>query len=420
VGDLSAAEFQREAGVTKGTQEKENRVWQRWLSYLKSIDLAHDPFLQGLDSSMRTRIFGAFASALRRRAFSHPSEKDLGGSTVQEAVAKLGEIYRANVGYNPYHGEGIYGSGPHPSLARQFKGMKNLDPGTKQQKALPVRVYREIILQARLLPSNLSQPASAISQLLTPAFFWCMRSCEYSEVSGEHRTKLLCLRNIRFFNKDLRLIPHSSPLIFQAENVSITFEWQKKDVRDDIITHQHSGDKYMYPVLAAANLVSCISAYPISSDVLPDTPINTVILSGRKFQISSDQILSTIRRTVSSIGHEALGFGPDDVGTHSNRSGKAMGMFLTGTPVYTIMLIGRWSLDAFMRYTRKQVLEASHGISAKMLSFEDFYTIPDFDHNTDDGDRRTRNSSNLATTTSFNGSHSIMHRGLHPTFHLEH
>ena len=95
-------------------------------------------------------------------------------------------------------------------------------------------------------------------------------------------------------------------------------------------------------------------------------------------------------------------------------------MFLAGTPVYTIMLIGRWSLDAFMRYIRKQVLEASHGISAKMLSFEDFYTIPDFVHNTTDGDRRTRNNSNLATTISFNGSHSIMQRGLHPAFHLEH
>ncbi len=130
-----------------------------------------------------------------------------------------------------------------------------------------MRVYREIILQTRLLPSNLSQPASAISQLLTLAFFWCMRSCEYSKVSGKRRTKLLCLRKIRFFNKDRRLIPHSSPLIFQAENMSITFEWQKKDVRDDIITHQRSGDKDMCPVLAAANLVSRISAYPISSDV---------------------------------------------------------------------------------------------------------------------------------------------------------
>jgi hypothetical protein len=128
------------------------------------------------------------------------SERDLAGDTAQEAMAKMGEIYRANVGYNPYHGEGTQGLGPHPSLARQFEGMKNLDPGLKQQRA-------------------------------------------YSEVTGERRTKLLCLWNIRFFNKDKKLIPHNSPLIFQAENMSITFEWQKKDVRDDTITHQQSGNR---------------------------------------------------------------------------------------------------------------------------------------------------------------------------------
>ncbi len=420
MGDLSAAEFQRAEGITKGTQEKEERVWQRWRSYLKSIELDSDPFLQGFCPASRTRLFGAFAAALRRRAFSLPSEKDLAGGTVQEAVAKLGEIYRANMGYNPYHGEGNHGSGPHPSLARQFKGMKNQDPGLKQQKALPVCVYRMIIHQARLLLPNLSQPATAVSQLLVLAYFWCMRSCEYSEVTGERRTKLLCLRNIRFFNKNKKLIPHNSPLIFQAENVSITFEWQKKDVRDDTITHQRSGDKEMCPVLAAASIVSRIHGYPIKESDLPNTSINTVHISGRSFKIASDLILSTIRSAVNSLGQDALGFSAEDVGTHSNRSGGAMGMFLAGTPVYTIMLIGRWSSDAFMRYIRKQVLEASHGISSKMLSFEDFYTIPDFVHNTADGDTRSRHRANLATTTSFNGSHSTMRRGLHPAFHLEH
>ncbi len=176
----------------------------------------------------------------------------------------------------------------------------------------------------------------------------------------------------------------------------------------------------MCPVLAAASIVTRIHSYPIPPADLPNTPVNTVFISGRKFRITSDLILKTIRDTVASIGQDSLGFGPEDVGTHSNRSGGAMGMFLAGTPVYTIMLIGRWSSDAFMRYIRKQVLEASHGISAKKLSFEDFYTIPDFVHNAADGDLRSRNRSSLATTTSFNGSHSIMQRGLHPAFHLEH
>jgi len=43
---------------------------------------------------------GAFAASLRRRKYSKPSKKSLVASTVQETMAKLGEIFRANVGYN--------------------------------------------------------------------------------------------------------------------------------------------------------------------------------------------------------------------------------------------------------------------------------------------------------------------------------
>jgi hypothetical protein len=131
-------------------------------------------------------------------------------------------------------------------------------------------------------------------------------------------------------------------------------------------------------------------------------------------------ILERIRSAVRSLGEEKLGFTEHDVGTHSNRSGGAMGMFLAGTPVYTIMLLGRWSSDAFMRYIRKQVLNMSHGVAAKMIAFEEFYTVPDFVHNAADGDLRTRNKNNLASTTSFSGTHTNMRRGLHPAFHLEH
>jgi len=115
-----------------------------------------------------------------------------------------------------------------------------------------------------------------------------------------------------------------------------------------------------------------------------------------------------------------LGFGPDEVGTHLNRSGGAMGMFLAGTPVYTIMLMGRWSSDVFMRYLTKQVISLSHGIAAKMLTFEEFYMVPDFVHTSAAGDPRMRNNTNLSTTQNFNGTHTNMQRGLHPAFHLNH
>jgi hypothetical protein len=154
--------------------------------------------------------------------------------------------------------------------------------------------------------------------------------------------------------------------------------------------------------------------------VLPTTLINYLEIGGKGYTIPSSLILLKIRQAVTSLGHGALGFSADEVGTHSNRSGGAMGMFLSGTPVYTIMLMGRWSSDAFMRYIRKQVLSLSHGIAAKMLTYEQFYTVPDFVHTAADGDTRHQSNTNLATTTNFNGTHANLRRGLHPTFHLNH
>jgi hypothetical protein len=45
--------------------------------------------------------------------------------------------------------------------------------------------------------------------------------------------------------------------------------------------------------------------------------------------------------------------------------------------------MGRW-------YIRKQVLQLSHGIATKMLTFEEFYTVPDFIHSDADGNIKNR------------------------------
>ena len=64
-----------------------------------------------------------------------------------------------------------------------------------------------------------------------------------------------------------------------------------------------------------------------------------------------------------SIGEARIGFKPSDIDTHSIQSGTAMSMYLAELPVYTIMLIGRWSSDAFLKYIQKQVEQFSLNIS---------------------------------------------------------
>ncbi len=65
--------------------------------------------------------------------------------------------------------------------------------------------------------------------------------------------------------------------------------------------------------------------------------------------------------------------------------GRSNGMFLGGCPVFLIMMIGRWSSDAFLNYIRKQVEEFNHDVSRKMITSMfhrhiPMYTYPTVSH----------------------------------------
>jgi hypothetical protein len=49
-----------------------------------------------------------------------------------------------------------------------------------------------------------------------------------------------------------------------------------------------------------------------------------------------------------------------------------MAMHLAGVPIFSIMLIGRWSSTAFLKYIQKQVQEFLHGILSKMIKIQSF------------------------------------------------
>ena len=49
--------------------------------------------------------------------------------------------------------------------------------------------------------------------------------------------------------------------------------------------------------------------------------------------------------------------------------------YLAKEPVYTIMLIGRWSSTAFLRYIEKQVTEFTRGVNKRMLTHETFFHV---------------------------------------------
>jgi hypothetical protein len=256
-------------------------------------------------------------------------------------------------------------------LQRQLRGYSSTDKPESPQVAMTASILREFY------KLSISSTDKALCELFIGAFFFAMRSCEYLKVSGPRKTKILSVKNIRFY-QGRQLLSHNDPLLHLAECVSITFELQKKESKNDIITQFRSVDPVLCPVKIWTKVIRRITSYHNTNT---DTTVNAFLLSNNKLHFfTGTELLKKLRLAATSIGPDTLGFSADQIGLHSARSGAAMAMYLAGVPVFTIMLLGRWSSDAFLRYIRKQVKEFSKGITNKMIQNETFFTIPTITH----------------------------------------
>ena len=86
-------------------------------------------------------------------------------------------------------------------------------------------------------------------------------------------------------------------------------------------------------------------------------------------------MVEKLRSAGRLVTEENLGFSVKEIETHSIRSGAAMYLFLGGVQTFSIIMIGRWSFDAFLRYIRKQVEQLTHNSSKRMLEFEIFLQL---------------------------------------------
>ena len=218
----------------------------------------------------------------------------------------------------------------------------------------------------------------ALANLLIGAVFFCMRSCEYLKVPGakDKKTKLLCVKNFRFYLNDEELDLHSANLA-SAEIVSITFEDQKNGEKFDTVNLQNSNDKVLNPVVAWAKTITRIMKSPGSTT---NTTINSYLIGKKFYAVTVKNAINALREAVSKKGETHLGFRACEIGTHSIRSGGAMAMYLARPQIqtYTIQLIGRWKSDAFLQYIRKQVKQFSACISEAMVMNENFSHIPEY------------------------------------------
>jgi hypothetical protein len=200
-----------------------------------------------------------------------------------------------------------------------------------------------------------------IYQLAIGGFFFAMRSCEYLKVKGQNkrRTDIMRLADIRFLRQG-EIIHHDDPKLEYSNIVAIMFRTQKKEERDDTVNQRATNDTLMCPVRDRATIDKRIRSYPGAND---DTAVSAVWANNCIEHITSDELINAIDAAAESIGCERLGLRKGDLGLYSIRAGAAMAMYLDKIPIYTIVMIGRWSSDVFLQYNRKQVESFSHNVA---------------------------------------------------------
>ena len=189
---LAGADAARHEAVTTATAEKHALAWSRWTEFLQLIGTGDDVFLDKASPRDRAQSFSApLPTPSDRPAFRGQSFRDWlrrQSETPSHVCARPSGTTSA----------GTQGKTTSASLhsfysERQFRGCSQSDPAERPEKAITCRLLREIASVRE------TEEDRAVGPLAVGAFFFAMRSCECSRVSGERRTKLLRLRNIQFY-----------------------------------------------------------------------------------------------------------------------------------------------------------------------------------------------------------------------------
>jgi hypothetical protein len=130
-----------------------------------------------------------------------------------------------------------------------------------------------------------------------------------------------------------------------------------------------SGHPHLCPVLRWGSAVQRIIA------TVPDwnnqTSLCSVLLDKQVLEISNVFVRKLLRHTCYLFGgFDTFGFHPHETG---NKSIRSMSLFLMDHSPAKIMILGRWSSDAFLVYIRPQVLEWTHNMSWDMIHLDLFF-----------------------------------------------
>jgi hypothetical protein len=301
--------------------ETRDRVWRRWKSYCVLAGVADNPFLIALLPEEAKQLlvrsfFGLYRTAkwsVAGRLEGRHSEP-LVASTLRSAASCLATSFRDNFQPSPLHIPGSQNL--QPTVKALFKAFENVDPPTRRQKAITPRLLRKLFEASH--HTSISDAAPAIvADIVIGAFFFAMRSCEYSKPHITGKTKCIDLDGLIFRTTNNTVVPHTDPnLLTSAEFITITFVNQKNGKKMDSRTQRRTGDPHLCPVIRYGTQVQRILRMVPSAKGA--TTINTIALNGKMGLITNTYILNLLRNKCYSFGGKAtFGFDPQEIGNKS-------------------------------------------------------------------------------------------------------
>ena len=321
--------------LTPATQRQYSRVWHEWSQWCRSN---HHSRVLPPEVDQHSPLLLAYGKFL----FQRQRQPNTAG-TILAKISALNWYHKAAfnrpVGLTDQHRITIEG------MARQRSVDKRSQPISP---AILAAYYAAT-------PTRSSSKAIATWGCLVLAFFFCMRSCEYSKTPNDP-DHFIRRQDVTFTDKHGQLATSAR----EAHSVHIFFRSSKSDNRKRgcarTLTRTSHGQ--LCPVIAAWSLQDEARDLGIP----PEGPLCSFKdRAGSIRQVASSAITNAVKRAVKLYGVD-----PNRYSSHSLRSGGATAMFLGGSSDATVQLFGRWTSDAYKAYVRIET-STNEKLSQKMI-----------------------------------------------------
>lgn len=347
----ASADTTKERAVTRATHLDQAMAWRRWSKWCYEVGLGHALFLNLFNSDQIIKFLRAFSVSFHQGQFLPKTNETLTENTIWSAITHVPQTNQENNLPNPTKDkDGEFGR----FLSRFFVTFKNEDE-KDTIKALPAVILQELA-KLRFFESQIALWELAIGAFFCLQVMWICQGPSYREKENWH-SKIEVHQLFRYGIE----INHSDPYLEHANRASLNFANQKNGIKDDVVTHQCTGDILFCPPQIFAKIVKQILNCKGSKD---NTPISAVWKNKKINHITSKETKIALCNAVEAYGQMKLGIKNQNQNNLSDQSSHGnVFRWIPGLPNHDN---GQWSSDAFLLFIRKQVEQFNHNVSSKM------------------------------------------------------